>query len=315
MTNNSHPSRSREVKALQKKYDVASSGRLFISVPGADLELASHHEEKVLVDVFVDSLSQNEALAIVDRVKLRIRAIDNQTVRIESRSFYSDGFTAWNSGQTMSMRLVIKLPRSFNVDLQTAASNIVISGIEGRMTIQGSGGTLTASQLKGKLEVYGYGCDVNIDNIEGSKVAVVAASGSVDANHIKANQISIRASSCSSTISNLEGQTSLYLHGGTANISKITGPLDVQSQSCEAHVYVDHVDDTNLSIRGGKLGLHVKNDLQAKLLFEGQEIHIDDSLSFQGQHEDGKIEGVLNRGKSLLHARASAAEIRCVNKG
>ena len=302
MRNNSHPSRSKEVKALQKEFDVASSGRLFISVPGADLELTSHHEERVLVDVFVDSYSQNEALALVDRVKLRIRAIDNQTVRIESRSFYSDGFTGWNSGQSLNMRLMIKLPRSFNVDLQTAASKIDISGVEGRMTIQGSGGTLNATQLKGKLEIYGYGCDVNVADVEGSKISIVAASGTVNVDQIKANQISVRSSSCSSSISNLEGQTSLYLHGGTATINKITGPLDVQSQSCDAHVFVDHVDDTNLSIRGGKLGLHLKHDLQAKLLFEGQEIHFDDSLSFQGQHEDGRIEGALNRGKSLLHA-------------
>ena len=314
MTNNSHHSLSREIKALQKKFDVASAGRLFISVPGADLDLSSHSEEKVMVDVFVDSLSENEAKAIVERVKLRVRAIDNQTVRIESRSFYSDGFISWNSGQTLNMRIAIKLPRSFNVDLQTAASNINIADLEGRMTIQGSGGALQATDLKGKLEVYGYGCDISVKNVEGSKLSIVAASATVAVQGVTSNQISIRVSSCSSTISQINGQTSLYLHGGNASVDKLSGPLDIQSQSCEAVVHVDKVDSTNLAIRGGKLGLHIKHDLQAKLLLEGSEIHFDDALSFQGQRDDDRIEGTLNNGKNLIHARSAAAEIHCMSR-
>ena len=311
MTNHSHPSSTKEVKALQKKFDVASSGRLFINVPGASLDLTGHDDDKVIIDVYVKSLSQNEALAIVERVKLRMRAIDNQTVRIESRSFYSDGFIGWNSDHSLDMRLVIKLPRSFNVDLQTAASDISINDVKGRMTVQGSGGTLEATNLKGKIEIYGYGCDININEVEGTKISIVAASGTLYMGNVKANQISVRASSCSSSISKLNGNTSLYLHGGSATVDEITGPLDVQSQSCEASVFVTRVEDINLSIRGGQLHLHIKRDAKARLLLEGNAIHLDESLSFQGEKDDYRIDGSLNSGRNLIHARAAAATIHC----
>ena len=312
MTRITRPALKREIRAQQKSYDVASSGRLFISVPGADLELSSHASEKVQVDVIVNSHSENEAHALLDRMKLRIRAIDKQTVRIESRSFYSEGFIGWNSEDTLEMKLVVRLPESFNVDLQTAGSRIDLNNINGRLTLQGSGGTLHANNLKGRLEIYGFGCDIHVNDFDGSKLSLVAAASTIHTSQIKAKTISIRASSCTSTVAHLDGQTSLYLHSGKADVSHVIGPLDVQSQGCASTFYIDTVDDTALSIRGGELGLHITRNLEARLLLEGDNIYFDDSLSFSGDKEIDRIEGQLNEGNNLLHAHAAAASIRCL---
>ena len=312
MTKNSHTAIQTEVQALKKRFDVASSGRLFISVPGADLELFPNEDDKVTVDVFVNAHSKNEALAILERVQMRIRAIDKQTVRIESRSFYTNSFIEWNTDQSFNIRLRIGLPASFNVDLQTAGSNIIMSGIAGRQTIQGSGGSLTAQNLKGKVEIYGFGCDVNVENFDGSKISIITASCSLNAKGIKANHISLRASSSNSLLSDFEGKTSIYLHSGEATIRSMTGTLEVQSQSCLLHFYIDRVDTTSLAIRGGELGLHIKREVEAQLILEGQQLSIDDSLAFLGEKLDNRIEGSLNKGKNPLHARAAAAPIRCM---
>ncbi|MBX2822346.1 MAG: hypothetical protein KTR29_21805 [Rhodothermaceae bacterium] len=312
MTNNSHTAAiQKEVKAIQKKFDVASSGRLFISVPGADLDLSPNNSEKVTVDVFVEAQSKNEALAILERIQLRIRAIDKQTVRIESRSFYSNSFMEWRADQGFNIRLKIGLPTSFNVDLQTAGSHIQIEGIDGRQTIQGSGGSLKARKLRGKVEIYGFGCDIDLEDFEGAKLSLVAASCTLEAHQVKSNNISVRASSCKSSLSKFEGQTSIYLHSGEATIRSMSGSVEVQSQSCLLHFYIDRVDTTNLAVRGGELGLHIKREVEAHLLLEGQQLSIDDSLAFRGEKLEDRIEGSLNKGKNPLHAKASAAPIRC----
>ena len=312
MTRITRPALKREMRVQQKTYDVASSGRLFISVPGADLDLSSHAGEKVSVDVYVMSHSENEARALLDRIKLRIRAIDKQTVRIESRSFYSQGFLEWNKEEAMQMRLVVKLPKSFNIDLQAASSKIEMKDLSGRLTLQGSGGTLAAHNLKGRLEVYGFGCDINVSAFDGTKLSLVASASTLTSSDIKANHISVRASSCITTLSDLTGETSLFLHSGKAEVRDVTGPLDVQSQGCASTFYINQVDDTELSVRGGELGLHITRQLEAKLLLEGNNLYLDDSLSFSGEREDHRIEGRLNKGKNLLHAYAAAAEIRCL---
>ena len=312
MTTNSHTAIHQEVLAIQKKFDVASSGRLFISVPGADLDLFPNKSERVTVDAYVEAQSKNEALAILERIQLRIRAIDKQTVRVESRSFYSNSFIEWKADQSFNIRLKIGLPPSFNVDLQTAGSHISMEGIDGRQTIQGSGGSLTARDLRGKVEIYGFGCDVHIENFEGSKLSLVAASADLKAHHIKSNNISVRASSCNTTLSEFEGQTSIYLHSGEAVMRSMSGTVEVQSQSSLLHFYIDSVDTTNLAIRGGALGLHIKREVEAHLTLEGQQLSFDESLAFTGDQEEHRIDGSLNKGKNPLHARASAAPIRCV---
>ena len=313
MTNNSHTAIHQEVQAIQKKFDVASSGRLFISVPGADLDLSPNNSEKVTVEVYVEAQSKNEALAILERIQLRIRAIDKQTVRIESRSFYSNSFIEWRADQSFNIRLKIGLPSSFNVDLQTAGSHINMEGINGRQTIQGSGGTLVAKNLRGKVEIYGFGCDIDVQDFDGAKLSLVAASCNVKARAIKSSNISVRASSCEAVLSKFEGQTSVYLHSGEATLRSMTGTVEVQSQSCMLHFYVDRVDAaTNLAVRGGELGLHIKREAEAQLLLEGQHLSIDDSLAFSGEKMEDRIEGSLNKGKNPLHARASAAPIRCM---
>ena len=312
MTTNSHTAIHQEVLAIQKNFDVASSGRLFINVPGANLDLFPNQSERVTVDVFVEAQSKNEALAILERIQLRIRAIDKQTVRIESRSFYTNSFMEWRADQSFNIRLKIGLPSSFNVDLQTAGGHINIEGIDGRQTIQGSGGSLTAKDLRGKVEIYGFGCDIYLENFQGTKLSLVAASSDLEAKGIKSSNISIRASSCNSTLSNFSGQTSVYLHSGEAILRSMSGDVEVQSQSSLLHYYIDQVDTTNLSVRGGALGLHIKREVEAQLLLEGQQLSLDDSLSFLGEKLANRIEGSLNKGKNPLHVRAAAAPIKCV---
>ncbi|MEM8486013.1 MAG: hypothetical protein AAF564_10720 [Bacteroidota bacterium] len=187
------PAPDKEVRALQKKFDVAPSGRLFISVPGADLDLIATDSDKVEAEVYVKSQSKNEALALTDRIKLRLRAVDKQTVRIESKSFYQNGFVGWNTDDAIQIRLLIRLPRAFNVDIQASGSATSIKAVEGKVSIQLSGGSLNATELQGRLEVMGYGCTLDIDQFEGSNLELVAASSALTASNVKAKQLSIRA--------------------------------------------------------------------------------------------------------------------------
>lgn len=303
----------KEIRAIQKTFDVASSGRLFISVPGADLELTSNDSEEVAVDVYVTALSEHEAQLIIDRIKLRLRAIDRQTVRIEARSFYSDNFAAgWSADESLQIRLVIRLPEQFNVDLQTAGSHTDIEHINGRLTVQSSGGSLHASHLQGRLEVYGYACSINVDTFNGTKLSLQAAASTLSLQHIKATHLSVSASSCTTKLEEIEGQTTLYLHSGNADVKKAAGPLDVKSQGCTSSFFIDQVDDTVLAINGGELSLHMIQKLKAKVILEGPSIDFDEKLSFSGEKLTHRVEGHLNKGKNLLRAYAAAAPIRCL---
>ncbi len=306
------PVPDKEIRALQKKFDVAPAGRLFISVPGADLDLVATDAEKVEAEVYVKSQSKNEALALTDRIKLRMRAVDKQTVRIESKSFYQNGFVGWNTEEALQIRLLIKLPKSFNVDIQATSSRTSIKAVDGKISVQLSGGSLDASDLQGRLEVYGYGCNLAIDQFNGSKLFLVAASSELNGTNLKADQLTIRASGSSSKLSQIEGNSSLAFHSGDAKVLDIIGSIDTKAQGCNATFHLDQFDDARFNVCGGDLDLHLKPSSKARLLLEGSDLFLDKSFSFSGEQEDDRIEGQLNKGNNLLQAHVAAGSIRCV---
>ncbi len=306
------PAPDKELRAIQKKFDVAPSGRLFISVPGADLDLVSTDSDKVEIEVFVKSQSKNEALALTDRIKLRMRAVDKQTIRIESKSFYQNGFVGWNADDAIQLRLLIMLPKSFNVDIQAAGSHTTIKSVDGKIGIQLAGGSLQATDLKGTLEISAFGCDLHIDGFKGSKLDVVAASSELEATALNASQLSIRASGSTSQLSKIEGHSTLSFHSGNASVSDIMGTIEAQAEGCDVSFHLSQFDDARFNVCGGALDLHLKPQLKAKLLLEGAELFLDKSFSFSGDREEDRIEGQLNKGNNILHAHAAAGFIRCV---
>ena len=307
------PAPDKEVRALQKKFNIARGGRLFISVPGADLDLISTDSENVEVEVFVKSQSKNEALALTDRIKLRMRAVDKQTIRIESKSFYQNGFVGWNTEEAIQIRLLIRLPRKFNVDIQAAGSQTNIKSIDGKISIQLSGGSLSAADLQGRLEIYGYGAALNVKNFKGTKLFLVAASSDIKATHLEADQLTVRASGCTSALSNIEGSASLAFHSGDAMVTKIAGAITAQAQGCDASFELQQIDDARFNICGGELDLRLNKQVSAKLEMKGNNLYLDPSLSFEGEKEDDRIEGKLNKGNNLLQAFAAAGSIRCTS--
>ena len=305
------PAPDKEIRALQKSFDVASAGRLFISVPGADLDLSGGKSDKVEIDVYVRSQSKNEALALTDRVKLRLRAVDKQTIRVESKSFYQNGFVGWNSEDALKMRLVIRLPLSFNVDIQAAAGDISLDTIDGRMSVQLSGGSLTSKDMKGRMEISGFGSSVDLDGFDGSKLSLTTAASNLNARDLKATQITVRTSGSTSNLSNLQGRSTLAFHSGSAEVKAVQGPLEAQVQGCNVSFHLDEVENSRFEVCGGELGLHIKPQLKARLLLEGEDLFLDEDLDFSGDREDNRIEGRLNKGKNLLHAYAASGVIRC----
>ena len=306
------PTPDKEVRALHKSFDVASAGRLFISVPGADLDLSGGKSDKVEIEVYVRSQSKNEALALTDRVKLRMRAVDKQTIRVESKSFYQNAFIGWNTEDALQMRLVIRLPSSFNVDIQSAGGRVSLNTIDGRMTVQLSGGALTSKDMKGRMEVSGFGSSVDIDGFDGSTLSLTAGASDLSVRRVKAREIIVRASGSNADLAGLEGQSSLAFHSGSAEVKDLSGPLEAQVQGCSVSFHLDEVENSHFEVSGGELGLHIKPQLKARLLLEGAELFLDKSLAFAGDEEEDRIEGRLNKGKNLLHARAAAGIIRCV---
>ena len=218
----------------------------------------------------------------------------------------------WNTEDAIQLRLLIKLPRSFNVDIQAAGSNTSIKAVEGNINIQLSGGALQANDLQGTLEVTGFACHLNINSFKGSKLEVIAASSELQATTLHAAQLSIQTSASSCHLSKIEGHSSLAFHSGTASVTEIMGTIEAQAESCELSFHLQEFDDARFTVCGGALDLHLQPQLKARLLLEGNAVFLDNAFSFAGEREASRIEGRINKGNNMLLAQAAAGSIRCL---
>ena len=306
------PAPDKEIRAIQKKFDVARSGRLFIHVPGADLDLVASDSDKVEAEVFVKSQSKNEALALTDRIKLRMRSVDKQTVRIESRSFYQNGFVGWNTEDAIQLRLLIRLPRSFNVDIQATGSQVSIEGVDGNTSVQLAGGILRVGTLRGQLDLQCNGCSVHVDQFSGSRFKLYAASSQLEVANVEARQLTIEAAGCTSTLSSIHGQASLAFYSGEVSVRDIEGSVEAQVLGCEASIHLLKFDDARFHVCGGVVDLLLPHALKARVLLEGYQVSLDEAFNFSGDVEEDRIDGRLNKGTSFLHAHVAAGSVRCL---
>ena len=303
--------RGKETRALQKQFDVAESGRLFVAVPSAEIHLHATDLDRAKIEVSVNTGSKQEALNYIDRIKLRVRAVDKQTIRIESKSIYQSQFQGWNAVDTFRARIDISLPRRFNVDIQTAGSDVSLNGLEGRLALQVSGGAVQGEKLKGKLEVFGYGSAIQIDQFEGTKLDLMAAGGSLQADNLKAEHITIRTASTDTQLANIEGPASLAFHNGYTDINNLFGPVTASVQGGNAALALSELDEVTLQILGGELDLKLDTSMEAWLLFEGPDLEMSDSFAFEGDKTEDRIEGSLNGGKQVLRAQVASGTLRC----
>ena len=303
--------RVKEKQAFKKSFNVSPTGRLFFSAPGTHLILTASNGNTVEVEALVLAETVNEAKAITETIRLRARAVDKQTVRIESRSLYNHELTNWKKHENTHITLVIGVPEKLQVDIHASGGRHSLKGLKGKTSVQLSGGALETQDLGGRLELYGYGCEIELEHFDGENLSIVMGGGSLDSHTLKAKDIALNISSSDVNIERIEGKAELNFHSGQVEIKEAIGPVSANAHGCDFKLHLSRVEETHLDIIGGELDLHLQKKMEAKLLIEGQEVELDGALPFAGDQTDERIEGVLNNGKNLLHAQVASGSIRC----
>jgi hypothetical protein len=198
------------------------------------------------------------------------------------------------------------------VDIQAAGCNLTLDTLKGQLALQVAGGSLKATRLQGKLELFGYGSALDLDEFEGAKLTITASGGSLRARRLKAPRIVVSAAGTETALAELEGTTDLSFYSGSAVIRGVKGPLEAKTFACACTLHLAHVEDTQLEVAGGELALHLARKAAARVLLEGRTLYFDDAFAFAGEREPERIEGHLNDGKNWLRASVASGAIRCV---
>ncbi len=143
-------------KTINKEFSVVDGGILKIATDVGAIDIDTHANNKVLVEVEVTG--KNE-----DNLQVNFSNSDDK-VTIEGE-YERSSFNFGSNGIKVTYK--VTLPESFNIDLDTKGGSIDIKKLTGEVDAQTSGGSIHLEDTHGDINIKTSGGSLNLDNITG----------------------------------------------------------------------------------------------------------------------------------------------------
>jgi hypothetical protein len=214
-------SASASAREFEQRVPAESGGNLRVDLDAGSVEVEGHDEQEVRVEASTSGVG--DAM----RFTLRGRGADVE-LRGERR-----GVMGWLSMARVRVR--IRVPEEFSVDIRTGGGEVEVEGIQGRVEVRTSGGRVSASKIEGRVDLRTSGGPVRIDEVEGD--------------------VKARTSGGEVTIRQVEGRVDAETSGGRMEIHDVTGPVHVRSSGGSISVRFDAAPAGDIQTSGGGIEL------------------------------------------------------------
>ncbi|MEX0746420.1 MAG: DUF4097 family beta strand repeat-containing protein [Rhodothermales bacterium] len=171
---------------VKKSFKVRPGGTLFVDIDHGNVDVRSHSGSEVLVEVerTVQTDNSESAKQIFNRHELAIEE-RSSNVYIESRYDRDGGFWGkMTSGHKLKIRVLVRVPREYDIDFSSGAGNVEIGDLSGRVSGSTGAGNVIIGAVKGKLKVSSGTGNMRIEGAEGSVEASTGA-GNIEVRDVK----------------------------------------------------------------------------------------------------------------------------------
>ena len=220
---------------VKKSFKVKPGGTLFLDISHGNVDIAEHSGSEVLVEVerTVSTDSRETAKEILNRHDLRIEQ-RSSNVYIESRHDREDGFFGRvNSRNKLRVRVLVQVPREYNVDFTTGAGNVSVGDLTGRVEGRTGAGNIVIGAVRGPIEISSGSGNIDVEGAVGTVEANTGA-GNVRVKNVKGEaNINTGAGNIEAYITEQPREDS-HLTTGAGNVTVHVGArigLDVDAQT------------------------------------------------------------------------------------
>lgn len=139
---------------VEKSFSVDSGGTLYIDSDSGAIDIETHGSD--VVEVRVDKRGTN-----ADDFTVTFEQ-DGADVKIDG-----DKDNGWGN-HSLNVRYVIKVPKSYNLDLKTGGGSIDIEDLNGKVEAYTSGGSIELGQINGDVDVKTSGGSISVEDVAGN---------------------------------------------------------------------------------------------------------------------------------------------------
>lgn len=254
-------------------------GMLRVELNGGAVVVESHAKPEVRVRAYSAGVGESS-------LDLQLRSDGDQVSLTGGASGWLGGIL----GGTL-VRVQVRVPREFSVDIRTAGGSIEVEDLEGDVQTRTSGGRTAVDRVDGDVDVETSGGPIEADGIEGD--------------------VRARTSGGAIRLFDIEGRVDARTSGGPIEILGVEG--DVRAETSGGSIRVRFLESPggSLETSGGGIDVEFPADEGADLEAHtsGGRVVVDAELNPRGQVESNRVEAALNDGGDSLRVKTSGGSI------
>ena len=301
------------LEKIEKMYDVKSGGNLTVLSELGAIEIQTAEQDKV--SIVITKASKSKSVGAVEKMLADFElgfAHEGSDVHIRG-TFKHDREHWWKQFELAKIHFLITVPQQYNVDLNTASSDISVANLTGDVRVRSSGGSLCFQSITGTVCGHTSGGSVEAVDITGD-VQVRTSGGSLRLGAIQ-GFVSGRTSGGSIKAVDCNGGTDVRTSGGRIWLGGIGRNVTARTSggSIQAAMTAQPQSECSLRTSGGAINCtlipDVAVDLEAKA--SGGRVSTDFTVesTIQGEVPKNRLEGSINGGGPLLKLRTSGGNI------
>jgi hypothetical protein len=272
-------------RKFEKKFAVSPGGTLTLSTDVGDVDFAGTSSDEV---------------SIVAELRGRQRDIDefdisawqnDKGVEVKGKSKGSHWFSWFHDD--MEVRYIVKLPREYNVQVNTSGGDITIVGLKGRMQGETSGGDLRLNDIEGAVKLETSGGDIRTEKVVGD-IQMETSGGDIQLLAVTGN-IDVSTSGGDIRISDVSGKVRAETSGGDVVVKAKGDNKGIQAETS-----------------GGDIDIFLPESITANIdaSTSGGEVICDLPVTMSGKIDESRVRGTVNGGGAPIRAHTSGGDVR-----
>jgi DUF4097 and DUF4098 domain-containing protein YvlB len=227
---------------ITKAFQVQPGAKLVMDVDRGKIEVdpGGGNEVAIVVTRKVDKLDKEEAAEVFSR---HIVEFTEEAGAVRGHAEFKLKPAWYARHPQFSVSYKVRVPASFDLDLQTHSGSIHVGDLAGKMTLQTSAGSLHLGRIKGPVQAQTHGGSIHL---------------------LQASSATLQTSAGSITVGEVAGDVTASTSGGSIRIDRATG--NVNARTSAGRITLGEVDGSaRLKTSGGSVSAKsVKGSLEAE---------------------------------------------------
>lgn len=272
-------------RKFEKKFTVAPGETFTLNTDVGSIAIVGTAANEVAIEAQIRGRGRD-----VDEFEIIANQVE-KGVEVKGRG-RSSGWWFWNTND-LEVRFTVRVPREYNIRLNTSGGDVGIATIKGRVQGETSGGNIDVKDVEGEVDMGTSGGNIRSEKITGN-VRMETSGGDI-------------------VLTTINGDVEAGTSGGNIRISDVDGKVRAETSGGDVMVRVKNGNKgVYAETSGGDIEIMMDKNIAATIdaSTSGGEVSCDLPITMSGRIDESRIRGSVNGGGNPIHAHTSGGDVR-----